>query len=132
MVFVSGTRLHLRSWRFFLPFVYHSQRAAVQARAAEGNLHTDLYRDRWGGYWTRTLWRDEAAMRAFMMSGAHAKAMGRHLDWADEAHVVHWTQESADVPSWAEISRRLKAEGRQVRLRSPSDAHKRFEFPEPG
>jgi quinol monooxygenase YgiN len=130
MVFVSGTRLHLRSWRFFLPFILHTQRAARQARGAEGNLHMDLYRDRQFGFWTRTLWRDEAAMRAFMMSGAHAKAMRRHLNWADESYVVHWTQESSDVPSWAEVSRRMKVEGRATRLRHPSHAHERFEVPE--
>ena len=130
MVFVSGTRLHLRSWRFLLPFVFLSQRAASQARAAEGNLHVDLYRDRQFGFWTRTLWRDEAAMRAFMTSGAHAKAMRRNPNWADEACVVHWTQESLDVPAWSEISRRMKAEGRRVKLRYPSEAHERFEVPE--
>lgn len=130
MVFVSGTRLHLRAWRFFVPFFLASQRAARQARAAEGNLHVDLHRDRQAGYWTRTLWRDEAAMRAFMMSGVHAAAMRHNLDWSDESYVVHWTQESSDVPSWAEVSRRMKAEGRQVKLRYPSEAHKRFEVPE--
>ena len=130
MVFVSGTRLHLRSWRFFLPFVVWSQLAANQARAADGNLHTDLYRDRWGGYWTRTLWRDEAAMRAFMTSGAHSKAMRRHLNWADESYVVHWVQDELDVPSWAEVSRRMKGEGRRLRLCYPSVAHESFEVPE--
>ncbi len=129
MVFVSGTYLHLRSWRFFPPFFIASQRSARQARNAEGNLHTDLHRDRQAGYWTRTLWHDEEAMRAFMMSGAHAAAMGHHLNWADEAYVVHWIQESTDLPSWAEVSRRMKAEGRQVKLRHPSEAHKNFEVP---
>ena len=130
MVFVSGTRLHLRSWRFFLLFVSLSQRAANQARRAEGNLHVDLTRDTQFGFWTRTLWRDEAAMRAFMVSGAHAKAMRRNPNWADEAYVVHWTQESSDVPSWSEVSRRMKAEGRRLRLRYPSTAHERFEVPD--
>ena len=130
MVFVSGTRLHLRSWRFFLPFFLYSQRSARQARGADGNLQVDLHRDQQAGFWTRTLWRDEAAMRAFMMSGAHAKAMRRHPNWADESYVVHWTQESSDVPAWSEISRRMKADGRRVRLRYPSQAHENFEVPE--
>ena len=56
MFFVSGTRLHLRSWRLFLPFFIYSQRSARQARGADGNLHTDLQRDRQAGFWTRTLW----------------------------------------------------------------------------
>jgi len=130
MGFVSGTRLHLRSWRFFPPFFLYAQRSARQARMADGNLQVDLHRDRQAGYWTRTLWRDEAAMRAFMMSGAHAAAMRQLQSWADESCVVHWIQESAETPSWLEVSRRMKAEGRTTKLRYPSRAHENFEVPE--
>ena len=129
MVFVSGTRLHLRSWRYFLPFVISSQRAARQARSSNGNLGVKLHRDSHGGYWTCTLWRDQDAMRSFMMAGVHAKAMRNVQKWADESSVVHWTQESTDMPSWNEVSRRMKAEGRKTNLRFPSPAHETFEVP---
>ncbi len=69
MVFISGTRIHLRAWRFFPRFFLYAQRSTRQARLAEGNLQVDLHRDPMAGFWTRSLWRDEAAMRAFMMSG---------------------------------------------------------------
>lgn len=130
MVFVSGTRLHLRSWRFFPPFFLHANRSASQARAAEGNLRVKLHRDRQAGFWTCTLWRDEAAMRAFMMSGAHAKSMRHFANWADEACVVHWMQDTEQMPLWAELSRRMKAEGRASKLGYPSQAHERFAFPD--
>lgn len=130
MAFLSGTRLHLRSWRYFLSFFIHSQRSARQARASDGNLRVELHRDSHAGYWTCTLWLDEAAMRAFMMSGAHATAMRNMQKWTDEAYVVHWTQDSSETPSWAEISRRMNAEGRTTKLRHPSRAHDRFEVPE--
>lgn len=71
-------------------------------------------------------------MRAFMMSGAHGKVMPHLIDWADEACVVHWTQETAEPPSWQEISRRMRTEGRRSRVRYPSQAHERFEIPEFG
>jgi hypothetical protein len=127
MVFVSATRLHLRSWWYFPRFGYYAWRSAAQARKADGNLHVGLNGDSKGGHWTCTIWRDEAAMRAFMMSGAHAKAMPHLMEMADESFVVHWTQESAAPPSWPEISSRMKELGRASRLRHPSAAHERFE-----
>ena len=130
MVFISGTRIHLRAWRFFPRFFLYAQRSTRQARLAEGNLQVDLHRDPMAGFWTRSLWRDEAAMRAFMMSGDHAKAMRHIQNWADESCVVHWAQESTESPSWPKLSRRMKAEGRTTKLRHPSQAHENFEVPE--
>ena len=130
MVFVSGTRLHLRSWRYVLPFALYAQRAARQARKSAGNLGVALHRDTFGGYWTCTLWRHEAAMRAYMMAGAHAKAMRYVQKWADAAFVVHWTQDNSQMPSWREVSRHMKREGRKTNLRLPSKAHENFEVPE--
>jgi hypothetical protein len=31
-------------------------------------------------------------MRAFMLSGAHQRAMPKLFNWCDEASVVHWNQ----------------------------------------
>jgi hypothetical protein len=45
MVFVSVTRLHVRSWRFFLSFIWHANHSAHQARRAPGNLRVVLNRD---------------------------------------------------------------------------------------
>jgi quinol monooxygenase YgiN len=130
MALVSGTRLHLRSWRFFVPFVVYAQRAARQARRSEGNLGVELHRDSRAGYWTCTVWRDEASMRAFMMTGAHADAMRHFQRWADEAYVVQWTQGSTEMPSWREVSQRMKTVGRRTNLRFPSHAHEHFEVPD--
>lgn len=130
MVFVSATRLHLRSWRHLPRFGYYAWRSAAQARAADGNLHVGLNGDSKGGQWTCTIWRDEAAMRAFMLSGPHAKAMPYLVKMADESFVAHWTQETAEPPPWPEISRRMKETGRASRLRYPSQAHNNFDVPQ--
>ncbi len=131
MPFVSVTRLRVRAWRYLPAFLLHALRAAWQARAAPGNLAVGLLRDADRAFWTRTLWSDEAAMRAFMLAGAHRRVMPRLLSWCDEAAVVHWTQQSGEPPAWAEAHRRLQQEGRRSRVDHPSPAQQRFAFPPP-
>src|SRR6266436_8977095 len=102
MALVSITRLRLRSWRFLPMFVWYVLRSARQAARAEGNLAAKLLRERRNTFWTSTNWTGEVAMRKFMTSGAHGKAMRKLAEWCDEAAVVHWTQESAELPTWPE------------------------------
>ena len=130
-MFVSITRLRLRSARFLLPFVVYALRSMRQAKRSPGNVVTDAMRDRQGGYWTRSVWRDEAAMRAFMMSGVHRRAMPKLLDWCDEAAVAHWEQESVTLPDWEEAHRRLVTQGRQSKVRHPSPGHETLDIPAP-
>ena len=92
MPFVSITRLRLRSWKYLPGLYVETARAALQALRAGGNLSLSTLRDTNNVYWTRTVWTDEAAMRAYMTSGAHRAAMPKFLQWCDEAAVAHWTQ----------------------------------------
>lgn len=131
MPFVSITRLRVRSWRYLPIFLIRSLRSARQAKAAPGNLAVSVLRDARWAFWTRTLWTDEPAMRAFMRSGVHARVMPRLLQWCDEAAVVHWTQESVEPPSWPEAHRRLQQRGRRSKVSHPSTAQQRFEFAPP-
>jgi len=66
MPFVSITRLRVRRWRYVPQFLIQSIRAARQAKRAAGNLAVSVLRDADRTFWTRTVWRDEAAMRSFM------------------------------------------------------------------
>jgi hypothetical protein len=75
-----------------------------------------------GAYWTLTVWRDKAAMRAFMTSGAHRAAMPRLQHWCDEASLSQWEQDSAALPEWREAERRLRREGRVSVVKHPSPA----------
>ena len=113
MSFVSITRLRVRSWRYLPTFFVAAFRSAWQARRAEGNLAFSVLRDARDTFWTRSVWTDEAAMRAFMTTGAHRAAMPKLLEWCDEAAVAHWTQDSDREPSWEEAHRRM---GREVAL----------------
>ena len=77
------------------------------------------------------MWGDERAMKAYMTSGSHSKAMPRLADLADEASVVHWLQDNPKRPDWIEAARRMKAEGRVSKLRNPSPHHADLSFPAP-
>ncbi len=131
MFFVSVTRLRIRSWRFMPGFILKAFQTSRQAGAASGNLTVRVLRDSGNTFWTLTVWDSESSMRKYMLANPHGGVMKRLLDWCDEAAVVHWTQETADVPAWPEAYRRLQQEGRRSKVRNPSAAHLAYEIPEP-
>jgi hypothetical protein len=131
MPLVSITRLRVRSVRYLPGFLWRTFVSARQARAAPGNLDVALLNDANRTFWTRSVWTDKAAMRAFMMAGAHRKTMPRLLEWCDEASLVDWSQDSAEPPSWPEAHRRLLHDGRRSRVNHPSEAQQRYDIPAP-
>ena len=131
MAVVSITRLRVRSWRYFLPFVFYALRASRQARISQGNLAVSLLRDTHSTFWTRTVWTTESAMKAFMLAGPHRQVMRRLLDWCDEAALVHWEQETGGEPEWQEAYRRLQADGRRSKVNHPSPAHESYQIRPP-
>lgn len=90
MPFVSLTRLKLRSRRYLPAFAWHTWRSVRQVKHAPGFRSGALARDPHGGFWTLTLWQDEASMRAYRNTGSHRKAMPKLIGWCDEAAVAHW------------------------------------------
>jgi heme-degrading monooxygenase HmoA len=131
MVFVSVTRLRVRSLRFMPRFVVHAMWTGRQAKHAPGFLGGSLLPDRKRTFWTMTLWRNQADMRSYIISGAHLKAMPKLLNWCDEASIVHWTQDVQIAPDWLEAERRMRAEGRPSKVRSPSPNHQGLAFDPP-
>jgi hypothetical protein len=125
MPLAAVTRLRIRSLRFFPLFIVGAFRSRRQALRADGCLAADVRTIRGRVFWTRTLWRDEAAMRSFMVGGAHRWVMPKLLHWCDEASLVHWEQDT--LPEWREAEDRLRASGRVSRVRNPSPAHARGE-----
>lgn len=116
------TRLRLRRARDLPAFFWLAFRSQAQARRADGCL-ASVVRNRPGRvFWTCSLWRDEAALLAFMTAGPHARAMPRLQHWCDEASVARWEAEAAALPDWAEAERRMAQEGRLSRVRQPSQA----------
>jgi len=131
MPVVSITRLRVRSWSYFPAFVVQTLRIAWQAARADGNLAVKLLRDRRNTFWTGTSWSSERSMKAFMLARPHGPTMRQLLHWCDEAALVHWTQASAELPSWEEAHKRIQQEGRPSKVNHPSAAHTAHAIPAP-
>ncbi len=131
MPFVSITRLRVRSWLFMPQFTVYAVRSSRQAQRSPGFLGGALMREAGNAFWTATVWKDAKAMDAYRTQGAHQTAMPKLLDWCDEASLVHWTQDSAEVPTWPEAHRRMVAEGRTSKVNHPSSAQLSGQIPAP-
>jgi hypothetical protein len=94
-------------------------------------LGVDALSDAKWAFWTRSAWRDEAAMRAYILSGAHGKAMRAFAEMVDEGCTVHWEQETAQLPTWQDGYKCLQESGHVSRVRYPSPGHATRQFPPP-
>ena len=128
---VSITRLRVRSWQFLPVFLFHTILSAWQARNATGIQSATLLKDNWRTYWTRTVWTDQTAMKMFMASGNHRRAMPKLLELCDEASVGRWDQDDVTPPIWGEVHRRMQLEGRRSKVNHPSAAQAAFQIPAP-
>ena len=131
MAVISITRLRLRSWLYAPPFFYQAVRTSNQAAAADGNLAVKVLRESGNVFWTATSWSSANAVKTYMLAAPHGPVMRKLMDWCDEAAVVRWEQESAELPSWDEAHRRLQQDGRLSKVRHPSLAHTAHQFPAP-
>ena len=122
-MFISVTRLRIRSVRFLPPFVVRTLRSLKQVKQAVGFQNGALLADRSWTFWTMTAWDTHESMRRYMTSGHHREVMPRLLDWCDEASVVHWEQPDASIPSWTEADKRMREMGRISKVRNPSPQH---------
>jgi Domain of unknown function (DUF3291) len=131
MIFVSLTRLRVRSFRFLPLFVLHTFRSLRQVKKAPGFQHGALLADRSWTFWTMTAWDTQESMRQFMTTGFHSRAMPHLLDWCDEASVAHWSQLETTLPSWTEADKRMREGGRASKVRYPSPEHAALSFRTP-
>ncbi|SES45154.1 hypothetical protein SAMN03159406_04630 [Rhizobium sp. NFR03] len=107
-VYVSITGLQLKARRHQPRFWWHAIRSMIQARKAPGNLSTDA-RFINGVHHTRTVWTDEAAMRRYLISGAHLQAM-KAFGAIATGKTLGFTTET--VPDWDEVRRLWETAGR--------------------
>lgn len=131
MPVVSITRLRVRSWLYLPAFLIATLRIVRQARQADGNLAVKVLSDRRRTFWTCTSWDSEASLKAFILATPHGPAMRKLLNWCDEASLVHWTEDSDELPSWTEAHHRMLRYGRPSKVNHPSRAQIAFQIDEP-
>lgn len=130
MPIVSVTRFRPRSLLSMPEFIFHTGRSMAQIRTSEGWLAGAVKRDDDQAFWTMTVWRDEAAMLAYVVGGAHGAALPRLQALAVEASMVRWVAETDVLPAWSEGIRRMRHEGRASRLRRPGPNHAGLTYPD--
>jgi hypothetical protein len=131
MALISVTRLRVRSLAYLIQFVWEAVRSARQAEQSFGFLGGRLLRNPKNVFWTLTAWEDAVAMNAYRTEGAHRSVMPKLLIWCDEATVVHWNQESSELPSWQEAHRHMLKEGKLSKVNHPSAAQVANHIPVP-
>jgi len=109
-IYVSITGLRLNGPLQTPRFWWHAVRSMMQAKRAPGNLKAETrFID--GVHHTLTAWTDEAAMRAYLVTGAHLMAMKVFRRMATGS-VIGFSTDS--VPDWTEARRIWEERGRVV------------------
>lgn len=128
MAIISATRLRLRSLRYLPAFLEYAVLRESQAKLAPSNIHTTTRAQTKTVFWTLTAWDNESSMRAYMLAGTHREAMPKLVEWCDEASVVHWNQNSPELPSWEVAEQWMTEYGNFGPLKYPSEAHRQQRF----
>lgn len=110
MVYVSVTGLTLRRWWHAPRFWWHAVPSFRQAQRAPGNLKAET-RAVDGVKHTLTVWSDRDAMRTYLVTGPHLKAMRSFRSIAVGKTLGYWAEA---MPSWDEALARWRAEAREV------------------
>ena len=131
MPLVSVTRLRVRSPRYLPEFLWDTFHSVRQVQRSAGFLGGRLLVNSGYVFWTMTVWQDEAAMNAYRTSGAHRRAMPQLLNWCDEAALVHWTQESPQIPEWQQAQQHMSEKGRLSKVNHPSPVQASQQIPAP-
>jgi heme-degrading monooxygenase HmoA len=131
MAFISVTRLRVRSFLYFPGFLWDTAKSVRQLQRSSGFLGGRLLVNAPFVFWTMTVWQDEPAMNAYRTGGAHRRAMPKLLNWCDEAAVVHWTQESPEIPAWQQAQQHMAAKGKLSKVNHPSPAQASQQIPAP-
>jgi heme-degrading monooxygenase HmoA len=131
MALISVTRLRIRSFLYLPQFMWDTLKTLRQVKRSSGFVGGRLLINAKYVFWTMTVWKDQAAMNAYRTGGAHRNAMPKLLNWCDEAAIVHWTEESADIPVWQTAKEHIVNEGRLSKVNHPSRAQVSNHIPGP-
>ena len=122
-MFVSVTRLRLRSLLLLPAFLHRSRQCIKQATVSPGFRNGATLFDRGLVFWTLTVWDSERAMKAYRGAGAHAAVMPSLARWCSEGAVTNFEQDIDTLPAWSEAWKRLSEKPRFFPLDHPSGRH---------
>ena len=108
--YVSITGFRASARRHMFRFWWHAIRSMAQARRTPGNVKAEA-RIVQGVHHTLSVWVDERAMRAFLLSGSHRQAM-RAFRAIGSGRVLGFY--TLDPPDWEAGLRRWRSEAREV------------------
>jgi heme-degrading monooxygenase HmoA len=123
MVYLSMTRLKLKSAIYLLPFSIQNEQVIRQIRTSRGFLKGKELATPNLSMWTATLWDSQEDLRVFYLSGSHKKAMKNISEWSSEAVSGHQEIDSIELPAWDNIRLQLLSIGHFINLKESSFAH---------
>ena len=104
-----GSRLVLRRYRDVPAFLRLSMRLHREAARAPGCVGVGLRAEvRRRTFWTASLWTDPQAIRSFVASPTHRRAMTTFADRMHSSAFETWS--SSRPPTWSEVGSRLAGE----------------------
>lgn len=107
----SITELNLKNLWSFLVFIPHAVKSKIQASQAPGIVSIVLGSDGILTQRTLSVWENEKAMRDYVKSGDHLKAMKTFAKHANKSFTAHFDVDSP--PSWETALAHLRKHGRE-------------------
>jgi heme-degrading monooxygenase HmoA len=129
MIFISVTRLRVRSIFYLLPFFRSNEASARELKKSKGLIKAKELIDKNLTFWTITMWEDEESMRNFRGCRSHKFAMQHLSKWCNEASYHHWVQDDIEFPNWDTVSEKLYSQGKLSKVKQPSKAQIENKFP---
>ena len=104
-MFISVTRIHLKSLSKFFPFMALNGKIQKQIKASPGLISSKVRMQNPWVYWTLTAWQDKESMMRFRNNGTHMEAMKKSRELSSDMKSLNW--EGEKLPGWREAAHRL-------------------------
>ena len=130
MVFISITRLKVRSVLYILHFILANKASVKELTKTKGFLGGKELVDKNLTFWTLTMWESDGCMKTFRNSTSHRKAMQKLPLWCSEASYFHWMQAEEILPAFKIAAEKLLKDGKLTKVRNPSTRQVSNSFPQ--
>jgi hypothetical protein len=107
----SITELNLKNFWSYFVFIPHAVKSKIQASKSKGIVSISIRSEGLFTQRTLTVWETEQAMREYVRSGDHLKAMRAFAKHANKSYSAHFEVDAA--PSWEMAIDYLRAHGKE-------------------